>query len=262
MKRTILKENNLKELLTNDVNYFAIDSSLKEVDIPSNSSINLLITKPHQELTINVKENASLFLSLLVKENIDGGKLNINVSENAKVEVYFADFSFGKETFIFNGQLLGRDSSLNWHLASLTADNDQKQFDISVKHLANSTFAKMDNYGVCKDDGKLVFSGISHVINGASSSKTHQNAKIMVFDEKSIGIAKPILKIDENDVEASHAAVVGKINDEHLFYLTSRGLSESAAKELITLGYLKPILNGFMEEEIKEEIMSLIERRM
>ena len=84
----------------------------------------------------------------------------------------------------------------------------------------------------------------------------------MVFDALSNGIAKPILKIDENDIEASHAAVVGKINDEHLFYLTSRGLTEADAKQLITFGYLKPIMNGFIEDEIKEEISTLIERRM
>ena len=53
----------------------------------------------------------------------------------------------------------------------------------------------------------------------------------MVFDNECVAIAKPILKIDENDIEANHAAVVGKINDEHLFYLTSRGISETEAKE-------------------------------
>ena len=139
---------------------------------------------------------------------------------------------------------------------------DGRVFDISVNHVAPNTFARMDNYGVAKDNGKLVFSGTSSILNGSKGSKTHQNSKIMVFDEDSDGIAKPILKIDENDIEASHAAVVGKINDDHLFYLTSRGLSESVAKELITFGYLKPIVNGFIEESIKEEISSLIERRM
>ena len=84
----------------------------------------------------------------------------------------------------------------------------------------------------------------------------------MVFDKASNAVAKPILQIDENDIEASHAAIVGKINDEHLFYLTSRGLTDAEAKELITFGYLKPILNGFDDENIKEEITELIEGRM
>ena len=120
----------------------------------------------------------------------------------------------------------------------------------------------MDNYGVVRDDGKLVFSGIGKIANGQHGSKAHQNAKIMVFDKNSIGVAKPILKIDENDIEASHAAIVGKINDEHIFYLTSRGLSEDDAKRLITFGYLKPIIKGFEDEELKEQITNLIEGKM
>ena len=147
-------------------------------------------------------------------------------------------------------------------LASLSANNDDKVINISINHIVGKTYGKVDNYGVCKDNGKLLFAGTSHIFEKASKSKTQQNAKIMVFDEASNAIAKPILKIDENDVEASHAAVVGKINDEHLFYLTSRGLSEADAKQLITFGYLKPILTGFSDENTRDYISSLIERRM
>ena len=120
----------------------------------------------------------------------------------------------------------------------------------------------MDNYGVTRDDGKLTFSGVCHILKGSSGSKAHQNAKVMVFDSLSNGVAKPILKIDENDIEASHAAIVGKINDEHIFYLTSRGLSEEEAKRIITLGYLKPILKGFDDEDVKESIEKMIEGNM
>ena len=83
----------------------------------------------------------------------------------------------------------------------------------------------------------------------------------MVFDNECVAKAKPILKIDENDIEASHAATVGKVSDEHIFYLTSRGLNLEEAKMLITLGYLKPILKGF-NDSIQNEIDSLIERRL
>ena len=82
----------------------------------------------------------------------------------------------------------------------------------------------------------------------------------MVFDEKSDAIAKPILKIDDNDIEASHAAVVGKISDDHMFYLTSKGLSEEEARQLITYGYLKPILNGFDDQELQTKIQGYIEK--
>jgi Fe-S cluster assembly protein SufD len=100
----------------------------------------------------------------------------------------------------------------------------------------------MSNYGIAEDTSKLVFAGVSEIQKGAK--KTHTPAKspkIIVFDPKADALASPILKIGENDVEASHAAVVGRLSEEHLFYLESRGVDEAMAKRLITLGYLKPI---------------------
>lgn len=132
---------------------------------------------------------------------------------------------------------------------------------MNIYHNHPETFGRIDNYGVCKDQSKLTFSGISHILKGSHKSKSHQNAKIVVFDSECVAKAKPILKIDENDIEASHAASVGKVSDEHIFYLTSRGLNKEEAKMLITLGYLKPILKGF-DKSIQEDINTLIERRL
>ena len=264
MERIILDKNYQIKSDSVETQYFVVDKNVSLIEIPSGTSTDILfnVLSKDKKLTINVGDNCNVTISLLAKENIDGVEIVVNEKGNSRVEAYLADFSLGKERFSFVGNLLERDSSLNWHLASLSASNDNKTFDISVNHIAPSTFAKMDNYGVCKDDGRLVFAGVSKINNGSKGSKTHQNSKIMVFNALSNGIAKPVLKIDENDIEASHAAVVGKINDEHLFYLTSRGLTEASAKELITFGYLKPITNGFIEDELKEEISSLIERRM
>lgn len=264
MDRVLLNKSSLIKSGVLETQCFIVDENINKIDIPENSKTNILfLSLPREKnFIINVFKNSESTISFLTKTNIDGYKITINLYENSKVEGYLADFSSEKETFNFTANLLERNAMMNWHLASLTAGSDNKHFDISVNHNSSSTFARMDNYGVCKDEGKLVFSGISTIFNGSKGSKTHQNSKIMVFDKLSNGIAKPILKIDENDIEASHAAVVGKINDEHLFYLVSRGLTENAAKELITFGYLKPIMNGFIDEEIKGEISTLIEKRM
>ena len=158
--------------------------------------------------------------------------------------------------------LNGENSSAFWKLASVTEQKDKKVFDVSIIHNTSKTYGVSDNYGVTKDEGFLSFSGISHIKNGSKFSKTRQNAKIIVFDKLSNAKAQPILKIDENEIEASHGASVGTVNEDQIFYLTSRGLKEEMARQLITLGYLKPILNGFSDEEIKEEISTLIEGRM
>ncbi len=264
MERVLLNQQLEIKNVASDKQYFVVDQGVGSIKLPVGLNADILfpVLPINPNITIDVEKDSILTISFLAKDIPAEYKITINVKGNSKIETFFADFSSKKLRFSFVGNLLESDSTLNWHLSSLAASNDNKTFDISVNHIAPRTYARMDNYGVCKDNGKLVFSGLSAIYNGSRSSKTHQNSKIMVFDSLSNGIAKPILKIDENDIEASHAAVVGKINDEHLFYLTSRGLTESEAKQLITFGYLKPIMNGFIEEDIKGEISSLIERRM
>ena len=264
MERVLLNQQMKYQTNALSKQYFVVDQANKSISLPAGINADILFKAlpENEDFRIDIDRDSEVTISFLAKIVPAQYKITVNIKGNSKVEAYFADFSSKKVHFSFIGNLLENDASLNWHLSSLAASEDNKTFDISVNHIAPHTFARMDNYGVCKDDGKLVFSGISSINNGSKGSKTHQNSKIMVFDALSNGIAKPILKIDENDIEASHAAIVGKINDEHLFYLTSRGLTEADAKQLITFGYLKPIMNGFIEEEIKGEISSLIERRM
>lgn len=215
-----------------------------------------------EHLKIDLNDGSKLVISFLFDVEDKRFNFEINVNENASLEAYIAEFSRTNLQINGNINLLKMGANAIVKLASLAAQNDDKNINISVNHISLKTYGKVDNYGVCKDNGKLLFAGTSYILNKSIKSKTQQNARIMVFDEASNAIAKPILKIDENDVEASHAAVVGKINDEHLFYLTSRGISEADAKQLITFGYLKPILAGFNDEKVRDYISSLIERRM
>ena len=187
--------------------------------------------------------------------------IKVYVHSNASFEAYFAELTNCNVNVNLDVYLLEENAEASIKFASISFDDYNKKINVNVEHMVPKTYGKVDCYGICKDESKLLFAGTSHIVNGAIKSKTQQNARIMVFDEASDGVAKPILKIDENDIEASHAAVVGRINDEHLFYLTSRGISEAEAKHLITMGYFKPIISGF-NDAYKEFISSLIERRM
>ena len=259
---------NNKELTfkTGEYNVNVSSKSLNVVNIKTevNSNCYLLLDNLSNisELNITISKGSYMKLAMILDKELNNIKINIDVLRQSSLEAYVAEFA--KNQLDFNCVINLKEEGANCYfkLASLSANQDNKNINVSVNHLVAKTYGKVDNYGVCKDNANITFLGTSYILHGSVKSKTQQNAKIMVFDEASNAIAKPILKIDENDIEASHAAVVGKINDEHLFYLTSRGISESEAKELITFGYLKPILLGFKEEQIKEHISSLIEGRM
>ena len=200
------------------------------------------------DLNIELSEGSKLTLKLAnFAENSDI-KITGKIRKFAEISVVFADFSKDFAKISSQIDLIGEGANCDWHLATLANKNDSKTFDISFKHLVGKTTSNMNNYGVARDTSKIVFSGISHITEGAKKSNAKQNAKIIVFDEKAQGVASPILKIDENDVQASHGAVVGQLNSDHMFYLMSRGLTRDEARTLITLGYLKPVSTQFSDE--------------
>ena len=227
-------------------------------------NLNILLLNLNEDfvLTLDQEEGSVCDIETIFTDSIKNFKITSNLSENSSITGYFADFSEGNLKSVVDLNLNGEGAEGTIKIASLSAKNDSKEFVTSIYHNNKRTHGLSDCYGVSKDEGQLVFSGVSKIEKNAKLSKTIQNAKIMVFDPQSQAVAKPILKIDENEIEASHAATVGKVSDEELFYLTSRGLSKETAKELITLGYLKPIVNGFVDEDIKKIIFETIERRM
>lgn len=230
------------------------------LNIKEKETVSILFSNISNNLKIHfdIKDNANVKLSFLQTCSADFDFVG-DVHSSATVTIYFADFVKGNIKVTTNINLIGEGANCYWNLASLAKDDEKKEFDISVYQKSLRSFCEINNYGVARDKSRLLFSGICKIEKGSHGSVAHQNSKIMVFDEESDAIAKPILKIDDNDIEASHAAVVGKISDEHMFYLTSRGLSEVEARELITYGYLKPIINGFDDEELSRQINYLIE---
>ena len=265
MERTLIS--NIKNTISNGdylIDGLLLSGEQVSIEIEVNSSCDILLNniKDVKGLTIVINKDSNVTLSFIAEEEMKSSNINIIVKSNATLTGYFADFSEKTLDLHCKVNLMEEGASCTYRVASLVAGDDHKLVDVSIDHTSQKTYGKFDCYGICKDNGKITVAGTSHVFKGSIKSKAQQNCKIMVFDENSDATAKPVLKIDENDLEASHGAVVGKINDEHLFYLTSRGLSVETAKELITWGYLKPILEGFKEESVKDHISSLIERRM
>lgn len=225
-------------------------------------SIILEINEPIDHLKFILENQSILSLNVLLKNNANSVKITAEVLNNSSIDVNLLDFSDDNLLFRFDASLLSPSTSGSFKMASLASNDDKKKFDININHLYENTRGFVDNYGIAKDTSILEFSGTSFVHNSAKKSNTVQNAKIMLLDESSDGIAKPILKIDQNDVIASHSASIGQMNEEHLFYLTSRGLSINEAKRLIITGYFNPIIKKFENTNLMDEIDDLMKKKV
>ena len=221
----------------------------------------LLLDQQIESSTYHVEAGQSFALRLLAFQHIQDCLIEIHVENGAVFEGVFADFSDLDAKIKVIIHLDGEHAEGSFRVASLCQNKANKTFDITMIHHDPSTSGLVDCYGITKDESRLTFTGVSKIDKFASKSNTRQSAKIIVFDPACRGKCCPILKIDENDVKASHAAVVGKLNDAHLFYLLSRGLNLTQAKKLITQGYLMPIAQYFDEKE-KAMIVEAIENQL
>jgi Fe-S cluster assembly protein SufD len=219
----------------------------------------LWVDEMPEKASLNVPAGGSLKLAIAAFASLKDTTIDVHVAENGSFEGAFADSSPSQYHFVLNVYLEGKGAQCDWHLAAVSSKGSLKRFDTSLYHEQPESMGLMSNYGIAQDTSKLIFSGISEIKKGSKKVHTRQVAKIIVFDPRSDAQASPILKIGENDVEASHAAVVGRLNEDHLFYLESRGVSEAEAKRLITLGYLKPIEAYFAEDILKKRIDDAIE---
>lgn len=121
------------------------------------------------------------------------------------------------------------------------AGNGQHQ-DAGAKiyHLASNTTSRITSKSVSKDGGRTTYRGMLHVDKGAKNTKSSVRCDALLLDEKSRTDTYPYNEINDETANTTHEATVGKISEEAIFYLMSRGVSETDALNMIVMGFLEP----------------------
>ena len=130
-----------------------------------------------------------------------------------------------------------------------------------IEHNAPDTEGYIENYGVSNNESRLVFEGIGKINKNMKRSIARQQNKGIVLGKTSRLEANPLLLIDEYDVQAYHGAAIGKIDDEQLYYLMSRGLTFNAAERLIITGFLSPVTKLLSTKELIEDFMLSVNKK-
>jgi Fe-S cluster assembly protein SufB len=106
-------------------------------------------------------------------------------------------------------------------------------------HLAPHTQSRIVSKSVSKDGGRTTYRGHLRVARGARNVVASVRCDALMLDAQSRSDTYPYIEVDEDDAMVTHEASVGRIGDEQLFYLMSRGLTENEAVNMIVLGFLE-----------------------
>ena len=208
-------------------------------------------------IIFHVNEGSQVNLYLISDKKEGDFDILGDVKDNGIFNVYFADLSSVNTSINSNVILLGNNAKSEFKFSSIATKNIKKLYNIGFNHLGVKTSSNFEGYGVALNNGEIDAKGISHIEKNSIKSSANQMVKVILFDKESKAKASPTLKIDCDDIVANHACAIGSLNEDHVFYLKTRGLSEDEARRLITLGYLTPIENYF-DESRKELIESYI----
>ncbi|NJN19036.1 MAG: Fe-S cluster assembly protein SufB [Oscillochloris sp.] len=128
-------------------------------------------------------------------------------------------------------------------------------------HVAPETTSRITNKSVSKDGGKTTYRGLAKVAPGAYGAKINVNCDALILDDRSASDTIPYIEIEEDRCTLAHEATVGRIGEEQLFYLMSRGLKEADAMSMIVLGFMEPFTRE-LPMEYAVELNRLIQMEM
>jgi len=135
-------------------------------------------------------------------------------------------------------------------------------YDTTQEHAAPNTNSDLAFRGVLAKGSTAVWRGMIKVDPGAQQTDAFQDSRNLLLSPEAHADAIPGLEILADDVRCTHAAAIAQVDKEQLFYLTSRGLDEAAAKTLVIEGFLESLVERLAEGPVRDEISAALERRL
>ena len=198
-----------------------------------------------------VKKNAFLRFSTI--ENWSKNMLNLNtkkcfVEENGKIEWIMGSFG-SKVSMLYPLSVLnGENATCEFTNISFAGAGQNLDTGLKIIHNAPHTTSVVNSKSISKDGGICTFRSNSLVKKNARKSKLSISCESLMLDSISRSDTIPVDTIECSDVEFAHEATVGKISDEAIYYLQTRGMTELEAKALIVRGFAEPIAKAFPVE--------------
>lgn len=162
----------------------------------------------------------------------------------------------------FDSDLLGNGSHADLKVVALSSGRQVQGIDTRVTNYGCNSIGNILQHGVILEKATLTFNGIGHIIKGAKGADAQQESRVLMLSAQARSDANPILLIDENDVTAGHAASIGQVDPEDMYYLMSRGLDKATAERLVVRGFLGSVIVEIPVKEVRDEMIATIEEKL
>ena len=162
----------------------------------------------------------------------------------------------------FDSDLIGDGSHANLKVVAASSGRQIQGIDTRVTNYGRHSVGHILQHGVILERGTLTFNGIGHIVKGAKGADAQQESRVLMLSDKARSDANPILLIDENEVTAGHAASIGQVDPEDMYYLMSRGIDQQTAERLVIRGFLGAVITEIPSKQVRQELIDVLDRKL
>lgn len=210
------------------------------------------------KICINANKNSTsniTVLNLLSKDSISFISFENSIDEESNIDINFIDLG-GKIKVSNYYSALENKSTNTFNNIYIGKEKDILDMNYYMFNKGEKTNSNIEIAGALFDESNKNFKGIIDFIEGSKNAVGYENENCLLFSDKAISKSLPMLLCHEEDVSGTHSVSTGKPDEDKLFYLKSRGISEDESKKLIMIGNFTKALTKVKN---KEKILKYID---
>lgn len=188
--------------------------------------------------------------------------VGVLVKENALVEVTHVEL--GAHTLFAGCHAKLLERRARFEAETIYLGDKARVIDMNyvAQHIGRETESEIHANGALLDESQKIYRGTIDFVRDAAYSVGHESEYTLLFSPRVRNRTAPLILCGEENVEGQHAASIGKIDPDKLFYLMSRGLSEPQSKQIVIEAQFTPALEKIPEESLRESVHSWLKERM
>lgn len=203
-------------------------------------------------IQIQLLPDSALHLNNIGTELLEGGRVNITQCE----------LGGGRVISGILAELKGKSSEFEVKTIYLGDKERSLDFNYVVNHHGKETKSNMVINGALFHNSKKIFRGTLDFKKGAEGAEGAEGEYTLLFDKSIKNVSVPLILCGEENVSGKHAANSGRIDDEKLFYMMSRGLSEEEAKKMMLEAWFHPAVQNIPSEALRERVSDYVKERL
>lgn len=183
-----------------------------------------------------------------------GLKFELSLRENETASVTFVSFAGSPAKVDVRVSLLGAGARCDLKGLLVADGKNRVEYDVFMDHCVGGAVSNQLFKGMAFDSGVTRFGGLIHVPQYAQKTEAYQANHNLLLSRSAKAFSKPQLEIYADDVKCSHGATVGRLNEDEIFYMRSRGISEKQAFSLACTAFAAEVLVSISDSGLRDAV--------